>query len=42
MPNGLEGTRTSLLIRKLAQLRDEGLVTDEEFETKRAELLANL
>jgi len=29
-------------IRKLAQLRDEGLVTDEEFETKRAELLAKL
>ena len=29
-------------IRKLAQLRDEGLVTDEEFETKRAELLARL
>lgn len=26
-------------IRKLAQLRDEGLVTHEEFETKRAELL---
>ncbi len=29
-------------IRKLAQLRDEGLVTDEEFETKRTELLAKL
>jgi hypothetical protein len=29
-------------IRKLAQLRDDGLVTDEEYETKRAELLARL
>jgi hypothetical protein len=29
-------------IRKLAQARDEGLVTHEEFETKRAELLAKL
>jgi PH (Pleckstrin Homology) domain-containing protein/putative oligomerization/nucleic acid binding protein len=29
-------------IRKLAQLRDEGLVTDEEFESKRADLLARL
>jgi hypothetical protein len=29
-------------IRKLGQLRDEGLVTEEEFETKRAELLARL
>jgi hypothetical protein len=26
-------------IRKLAQLRDEGLVSDEEYETKRLELL---
>jgi PH (Pleckstrin Homology) domain-containing protein/putative oligomerization/nucleic acid binding protein len=29
-------------IRKLAQLREDGLVTEEEFETKRAELLAKL
>jgi Bacterial PH domain/Short C-terminal domain len=29
-------------IRKLAQLRDEGLVTDEEFESKRTELLAKM
>jgi len=29
-------------IRKLAQLHDDGLVTDDEFETKRAELLARL
>jgi hypothetical protein len=29
-------------IRKLGQLRDEGLVSAEEFETKRAELLARL
>jgi Bacterial PH domain/Short C-terminal domain len=29
-------------IRKLAQLREEGLVTDEEYEAKRAELLTRL
>jgi Bacterial PH domain/Short C-terminal domain len=29
-------------IRKLAQLRDEGLVTAEEYDAKRAELLARL
>jgi hypothetical protein len=29
-------------IRSLGRLRDEGLITDEEFETKRAELLARM
>jgi hypothetical protein len=29
-------------IRKLAQLRDEGLVTPEEFEAKRTELIARM
>jgi hypothetical protein len=29
-------------IRKLGALRDDGLLTDEEFETKRAELLARM
>ena len=29
-------------IRMLAQLREEGLITDEEFETKRSELLARM
>jgi hypothetical protein len=29
-------------IRKLGQLRDEGLLTPEEFETKKAELLSRL
>jgi len=29
-------------IRSLAKLRDDGLITDEEFETKRAELLARM
>jgi hypothetical protein len=29
-------------MRKLGQLRDEGLISEEEFETKRAELLARL
>jgi Short C-terminal domain len=29
-------------IRKLADLRSEGLVTDEEYEAKRSELLARL
>jgi Bacterial PH domain/Short C-terminal domain len=29
-------------IRKLGQLRDEGLVSEEEFDTKRAELIARL
>jgi hypothetical protein len=30
------------LIRELARLRDEGLVTEEEFQAKKAELLARL
>ena len=29
-------------IRKLAALRDDGLLTDEEYESKRAELLARI
>jgi hypothetical protein len=29
-------------LRKLSQLRDEGLVTDEEYETKKADLLARM
>ena len=29
-------------LRKLGQLKDAGLVTDEEFETKKAEILADL
>jgi hypothetical protein len=29
-------------IRKLAQLKEDGLVMEEEFETKRAELLAKM
>ena len=29
-------------IRKLSELRDEGLLTDEEFSTKKAQLLAQL
>jgi hypothetical protein len=29
-------------IRKLGELRDEGVLTDEEFETKKRELLARL
>jgi uncharacterized membrane protein YeaQ/YmgE (transglycosylase-associated protein family) len=29
-------------IRKLGELRDEGVLTDEEFETKKAELLSRL
>jgi hypothetical protein len=30
------------LIRELAKLRDEGLVTDEEFAAKKADLLARM
>ncbi len=30
------------LIRELARLRDEGLITEEEFQAKKAELLARL
>jgi hypothetical protein len=29
-------------IRKLSELRDEGLLTEEEFSAKKAELLAQL
>jgi phage host-nuclease inhibitor protein Gam len=29
-------------IRKLGDLRDEGVITDEEFETKKRELLSRL
>lgn len=29
-------------LRKLAELRDEGLITEEEFAAKKAELLARL
>jgi Short C-terminal domain len=29
-------------IRKFGQLRDQGLLTDEEFATKKADLLARL
>ena len=29
-------------LKKLSQLKDAGLVTDEEFETKKAEILADL
>jgi hypothetical protein len=29
-------------IRKLAELHEEGILTDEEFTTKKAELLARL
>jgi multidrug resistance efflux pump len=29
-------------IRKLGDLRDEGVISDEEFETKKRELLARL
>ena len=30
------------LIREVARLRDEGLISEEEFEAKKAELLARL
>ena len=30
------------LIREIARLRDEGLITEEEYEAKKAELLARL
>ena len=30
------------LIRELGELRDEGLVTEEEFEAKKADLLARM
>lgn len=29
-------------VRKLNELREEGLITDEEFSTKKAQLLAQL
>jgi putative oligomerization/nucleic acid binding protein len=29
-------------IRKLGDLRDDGVITDEEFETKKQELLSRL
>jgi hypothetical protein len=29
-------------LKKLSQLKDAGLVTDEEFETKKAEILSDL
>ena len=32
----------SELIREIARLRDEGLITEEEFQAKKAELLARL
>jgi hypothetical protein len=33
---------TAEQIRKLAELRDSGVLTDEEFETKKRELLSRL
>ena len=30
------------LIREIARLRDEGLITDEEFQAKKADLLSRL
>jgi F0F1-type ATP synthase membrane subunit b/b' len=30
------------LIREIARLRDEGLITEEEFEAKKAELLSRM
>jgi len=41
-PATLDSPEIADQIRKLGQLRDEGLVSEEEFETKRAELLARL
>ena len=38
----LEPDSPAQLIRELAKLRDEGLVTDEEFAAKKAELLARM
>jgi Short C-terminal domain len=32
----------SELIREIARLRDEGLITEEEYEAKKAELLSRL
>src|SRR5258708_7311012 len=48
--NLMAGTRASpaqqedvaAILRKLASLRDEGLLTDEEFEAKRAEVIARI
>jgi Short C-terminal domain len=39
---GESSTDVADQIRKLARLRDHGLLTDEEYETKRAELSARM
>jgi hypothetical protein len=38
----LEPDSPAQLIRELAKLRDEGLVTDDEFAAKKADLLARM
>ena len=37
-----QGDSASEQLRKLAELRDAGVLTDEEFETKKQELLARM
>jgi hypothetical protein len=34
-----EGDSTADQVRKLGELRDAGVLTDEEFETKKAQLM---
>jgi len=41
-PGGPAAHEIPELIRKLAKLRSEGILTDAEFQTKKAELLARL
>jgi hypothetical protein len=39
---GAQGDSVTDQLRKLAELRDAGVLTDEEFETKKQELLARM